>query len=210
MTILTDVMQHVQLLTKLIKKGEKRAASALLDEIYKEHKCRLYAEALEKILLIETAKQLNDSIAGFYMDSEKLAQQLFSENPSEKAGVLESMCSLVCEAARENRLYAYEKAAEYIRRNLCDNQLAIKAAAEYAGVSQSMLVKLFAQNAGVTPLDYLGKLRIEESLAYLEDNQTVEQAALSVGFSSCESYIRAFKKHMGTTPGQWKRNKLFL
>lgn len=208
--ILTEAMQRVELLTKLIEKGEKRVASDLLDKIYGEHQCFLYAAALEKILLVQTAKLLNDTVSGFYLDSENLAAQLFSQTPPARDTVLDTMCTLICDAAQENRLYAFEKAAEYIRCNLCDNQLTIKAAAEYAGVSQSALVKLFMQNAGVKPLDYLSKLRVEESLEYLEKNMSTKQAALNVGFSSCEAYIRAFKKHMGNTPGLWKRNKLFL
>lgn len=210
LNILTDNMYRAELLKNLVLKGEKRAATHLLDGIYEENRCRGYAAALEKILLTEAAKQLNDSVAGFYLDTDCLKEQLFSDNPPSRESVLKQMFSAAADAARENRLRTYEKAAAYIRQNLCDNQLTAKAAAEYAGVSASVLVTLFLQNEGVTPTDFLGKLRVEKSLEMLTQGDCVQTVAERLGFACSESYIRVFKKHMGTTPGVWKRNKLFL
>ena len=61
---------------------------------------------------------------------------------------------------------------------------------------------------GITPGDYIGKGRTKKSLELLKENTSVENTALSVGFSSVESYIRAFRKHMGMTPGMWKKKYL--
>lgn len=203
-------MHRAELLTKFIASGENRSAAALLDKLCDENSCCEYAAALIKILLVETAKRLNDSIAGFYCDAEKLAKELFSDNPPPADSVIASMCKGVREAGRENHKLIFRKALRYLEQNMCDNQLSVGSAAEYAGISKSGLVKLFTENAGVTPGDYLSKLRTEKSLQYLEADLPVTRAASNVGFSSSESYIRAFKKHMGTTPGAWKRNKLFL
>ncbi len=201
-------MQKLNVLTTLIEKEDKRAAISLLKGIYKENSCEGYASAFEKILLIETAKELNDRVRGFYIDAEQMKTVLFSENPPTSEEVVNSLCLAMNDAASLERLNAYEKAQEYINHNLTDNQLTTGAAAEYAGVTQSTLAKLFSRNAGITPGYYLNKLRVEKSMEYLKEGLSVEKTSLKVGFSSCETYIRVFKKLMGKTPGEWKRNNV--
>ncbi len=201
-------MQKLKILTTLIEKEDKRAAISLLKDIYKENECDGYASALEKILLIETAKELNDKVRGFYIDAEEMKKALFSDNPPASEEVVNHLCLAMNDAASLERLNAYEKAQEYINRKVTDNQLTTRSAAEYAGVTQSTLAKLFFRNAGVTPGYYLNKLRVEKSMEYLKEGLSVEKTSLKVGFSSCETYIRVFKKLMGKTPGEWKRNNV--
>lgn len=204
------MIQNLEQLTKLITNGENRNAAAFLDKIRREAPCAEYAEAREKILLIEAAKRLNTLIPTFYFDEEKLAEELFSKNPPAAKTITDALCREVKEASRENHRRSFEKALSFIMKNLCDNQLSIGSVAEYVGISQSGLVKLFTENIGVKPSEYLGKMRAEKSLEYLAKNLSVEKTAFKVGFSSCETYDRTFKKHMGMSPGAWKRNKLFL
>lgn len=203
-------MKRLELLTKLIIKGERLKAEALLDSIYEESQCHIYSVALEKILLIEIAKALNDSVKGFYLDCEKLKEALFSDNPPTRKTVFDSMRDILAESSEENERIAYEKARDYIKRNLLSNQLSVGKTSEYAGVSERTLIRLFKENEGKTAGEYISFLRVEESIAHLLENKSVALAAEKSGFSSVEAYIRAFKKVKSTTPAVWKRNKLFL
>ena len=81
-------MQKLKVLTALIEKEDKRGAISLLKDIHRENACSGYAFALEKILLIETAKELNDKVRGFYINSEELKTALFSENPPASVGCI--------------------------------------------------------------------------------------------------------------------------
>ena len=198
-------MQKLKELTSLIEKEDKRGALSLLKAIHEENESVDYASAFEKILLIEAIRELNDKVRGFYIDADKMKTVLFSENPPASEEMVNLLCSSMKCAASVERLNAYEKAKEYISCNLRDRRLTALAAAEYAGVTQSTLTKLFCKNAGVTPVHYLNKLRVDESVQYLKDGLSVEKTSLKVGFSSCETYIRVFKKLMGKTPGEWKR-----
>ena len=198
-------MQNLNVLIALIEKEDKRGAISLLKNIHKENENALYALALEKILLIEAAKELNDRVRGFYVDADKMKNTLFSEKPPASEEIVNLLCTAIKDAASMERINAYEKAHEYINRNLTDNQLTTLAVAQYAGITQSTLAKLFSRNAGITPAHYLNKLRAEKSMQYLKEGLSVEETALKVGFSSCETYIRVFKKLMGRTPGEWKR-----
>jgi len=203
-------MKKQELLTQFIKKGERLKADALLDSIYNENECRGYSVALEKILLIEAAKALNDTVRGFYIDCEKLKEALFSDNPPTRKTVFDSMRDILRDASTEDEKTAYEKAKDYIKRNILSSQLSVRETARYAGINERLLIRLFKENEGKTAGEYISSLRVEKSLSYLMENKSVSIAAQESGFSSVEAYIRAFKKVMGTTPAVWKRNKLFL
>lgn len=200
-------MEHKKQLLEFIINNENRNAEVFLKKIRENSVCSKYAEAREKILLIETAKGLNRIIPSFYADVKKLTADLFEEKVSVK-DTIAFLCMKVKESAKAEKQTAYTKALEFIEENLLGNQLSVGSAAEYAGVSQSSLIKLFAENIGITPGDYIGKGRCERSLEFLRKNASIEATALSVGFSSVETYIRAFNKHMGMTPGMWKKKNL--
>lgn len=203
-------MEHTEKLTEFIANNEKSHAIAFLNKISTETSCRKYAQAREKILLTEAAKELNKQLSAFYLNTKSFAEQLFAQNPLSAQEAIDILCQAARDASRENRDRAFEKVLSYINENICDNQLAIGSAAEYAGLSPSVLTKLFAEKTGTTPLDYLARLRIQKSLDFLKADLTVEQAAEKSGYTSTETYIRVFKKVMGITPGAWKRNNLFL
>ena len=200
-------MEHKERLVKLILNNEGRKAEMLLSEISKTASNEKYADAREKILLIETAKTLNESLPSFYIDVKTLTERLFEKHMSVKECV-SRLCSGVKDSASIERQDLYAKAISFIEGNLTDNQLAVGSVAEYIGLTQSELIKIFKEKKGITPGDYIGKKRAEESLAYLAKNTSVEKAAYAVGFSSVEAYIRTFSKHIGITPGVWKKKNL--
>lgn len=200
-------MEYCEELVQYILNNEKRNAELLLMKIRENSVNGKYADAREKILLIEAAKSLNFMIPAFYTDTGKLAEDLFEEKVSSKDAI-DFLCEKVKDAAKEEKQAAFEKSRKFIEENLLNNQLSVSSAAEYAGISQTSLIKLFGDNLSVTPGDYIGKGRCEKSLEYLRKKASVEDAARLSGFSSVETYIRAFKKHMGMTPGIWKKKNL--
>ena len=125
---------------------------------------------------------------------------------TEKA--IEMLCMLVRKSNRADKQSAVEKSLSYIDKNIFSCQLTVGGAAEYSGLTQPEFVKLFKESKGITPGDYIGEKRAKESISYLEKNFSVEKVACAVGFSSVETYIRTFKKHMGLTPGMWKKKYL--
>lgn len=204
------MITKIETLTNLVLRGERRKAETFLCNIENENECRGYCVALEKILLTEVAKNLNDTVAEFYIDCDKLKEALFSDNPPTRKTVLDTFRDILCEAAEKGGRTAFSKAKNYIEKNISDNQLSVASVAEYTGLSQSELVKLFRENADMKPGEYINGIRVRNSLSYLEKGMSISQVSEKTGYSSTETFIRAFKKQMGTTPGLWKRNKLFL
>lgn len=200
-------MEYCEELVKYILNSENRNAIAFLERMRSNSPCKSYGEAREKILITEAAKLLNKKLPFVYADEKALASALF-ENKMSSESAIDLLCNLVKNHTKADKQASFEKALLYIEKNLFSCQLTVGNVAQYSGLSQSELVKLFKGNTSVTPSDYIGQKRCLKSIEYLTENKSVERAALSVGFSAVETYIRTFKKHMGITPGMWKKKNL--
>ena len=203
-------MKRLDDFSKYILRGENKNALAFLKSVSDSLPCPEYEAAFIKVFLVETAKHLNKTVGGFYYDANELVQLLCRKDaPPSWEEIIAKMCNKMKSAHIANKKDIVEKAKSYICENLTDNQLTIGETAAFSGVSQSVLCKLFAENMKMTPGEYIGKLRVDKSIALLSA-LSIKATAKKVGFSSVESFIRTFKKHMGETPGRWKRNNLFL
>lgn len=78
----------------------------------------------------------------------------------------------------------------------------VSKAAEYLGLSVPYLSNLFKQQTGIGLLSYISGLRIQYAKHCILDlHMSVTQAAHESGFENINTFIRTFKKHEGTTPG---------
>lgn len=75
------------------------------------------------------------------------------------------------------------------------------------GLSRSVFADRFTHFAGVTPMQYIARWRMQLAARRLEmPGVSVAQAGAEVGYESEAAFNRAFKKIVGTPPGSWRRN----
>ncbi|MEW6230319.1 MAG: AraC family transcriptional regulator [Bacillota bacterium] len=100
------------------------------------------------------------------------------------------------------------RAKEYMARYYA-RPLSMGEVAGAVGVSRSYLQRLFHREAGLTPHDYLTRIRIERAKALLArtDLPLVEVAA-SVGLGSQQYFQRLFRRQVGVTPGEFRRGRI--
>lgn len=72
------------------------------------------------------------------------------------------------------------------------------------------LQKSFKKNIGLTPLEYLTTIRIENSKELFYEDVSLVEIALESGFYDQSHYTHSFKKYVGVTPGNYKRNSKIL
>ena len=78
--------------------------------------------------------------------------------------------------------------------------------ARAACLSESYLICKFSQVFGCTPYRYLRNIRFRQVLHKLNnDNDSIQEIALAVGFESTSSFIRAFREKYQTTPERMRR-----
>jgi AraC family transcriptional regulator len=80
--------------------------------------------------------------------------------------------------------------------------------ANLVGLSQSRLVRGFKASTGLAPYMWVMRARIEKAKRLLLNERTsLSEIALETGFADQSHFTKAFKRGVGMTPGQWRRNK---
>jgi len=100
-----------------------------------------------------------------------------------------------------------DRAKEYVANNYHDIGLSLNMVADYVGINQSYLCRLFKDNMNENFVDYISQYRVDKAKQLLDStNLTVKEIGYKVGFNSMPTFFRVFKKYNGITPGQYRSN----
>lgn len=72
-----------------------------------------------------------------------------------------------------------------------------------ASMSRSKFAKKFHDLVGVSPAAYVTDWRLTTAEHHLRQKKTVKEVAAAVGYSTPQSFTRAFTERRGMTPTQW-------
>ena len=143
----------------------------------------------------QTVRELADGI----MQEGALPQVLMAE-------VLLRMAEAARDAElRDNTLGYVRKAVSYLTSHL-DENIRIADVAEEVGVAPAYLQRIFRQGTGMTIVDYLNRLRIQQSkrlLMFSED--PVTDVAIAAGFNSRQHFYRVFQAETGLSPREFRK-----
>jgi AraC-like DNA-binding protein len=80
--------------------------------------------------------------------------------------------------------------------------------AHEVGLSRSALAERFTHLVGQPPMQYLANWRMQLAANYLlSGNDSVAAIAERVGYESEAAFSRAFKKMVGVSPSQWRKQR---
>lgn len=83
--------------------------------------------------------------------------------------------------------------------------------ATVATMSRSVFAERFRRALGRSPASYLTEVRVARAKRYLgKDGLSVGETSRRLGYGSEEGFSRAFSRHVGATPSQWRRAQLAL
>ncbi|MCL4182638.1 MAG: helix-turn-helix domain-containing protein [Burkholderiaceae bacterium] len=75
-----------------------------------------------------------------------------------------------------------------------------------SGLPERTFKRRFAQATGMSPLEYVHTLRLEEAKQMLEaGDEPVEMIALEVGYQDASFFSRLFRRRVALTPAQYRR-----
>ena len=110
----------------------------------------------------------------------------------------------------QEQIEAVQRMQEYIEKHLCEN-------ISFADVAKASLFspwharRLFLEFTGVTPSEYIRKLRLKQSALKLRDEAVnILDVALDSGFGSVDGYQRAFRKEFGCNPSAYAADPIPL
>ncbi len=75
----------------------------------------------------------------------------------------------------------------------------------HVGFSRARMFDLFKAQTGLTPNDYLQRLRVEKAQEQLrQTNRSVTEIALATGFSSGQYFSTVFARYTGVSPTDFR------
>jgi AraC-like DNA-binding protein len=102
-------------------------------------------------------------------------------------------------ATRENHSNAITAAIVFMKQEL-QQPLSVRDLAEAVSMSESGFAHMFKATTGVSPLQFLKQLRMEQARRLLLGGSNVSEAADSVGYASLSHFISEFKRYFGKSP----------
>jgi AraC family transcriptional regulator len=98
-----------------------------------------------------------------------------------------------------------KKVRAYIRERL-DQQLSLDELAKVAEMSPNYFISLFRQSIGMTPHKFVVQQRLEHARTLLENSRlSLLEIARHCGFQDQSQFTTTFRRFIGMTPGQYKR-----
>ena len=107
----------------------------------------------------------------------------------------------------KEQILAVQRMQEYIAAHL-DSDLTAAELSRASLFSPWHSYRLFRQYTGLTPAEYIRRMRLSESARRLKRGDTrVIDAAYDGGFGSVDGFQRAFRREFGCNPGEYARTK---
>lgn len=100
-------------------------------------------------------------------------------------------------------------AVDYIKKNL-HQKLSIDSIAKMAYVSKSNFFKMFKDELGTSPNEFILQERINRAKELLANQNSIKETAYQTGFSDANYFTRVFKQLVGVTPKSYQDKVLFL
>ncbi len=124
-----------------------------------------------------------------------------------QGSVQEAMLENEAEVSRQQGgIYHISSALEYISKLYMEN-IKLETLAECCNLSETHFRRLFVEYMNMTPVEYINLIRIQQACELMQKGPySMEELALKVGYTAMSTFNRNFKKIIGTSPYQYKKN----
>lgn len=107
-------------------------------------------------------------------------------------------------AATSEKPAAMLRVMQYVDENISE-KISLETLADVANMSKYHFCRFFLRHAGMSPIRYVVRTRIEKAKAILKaSGKTVSSVADQTGFNDLGTFIRQFKNATGLTPSAFK------
>jgi len=146
------------------------------------------------------------------IEDQTLYQQLYflSQNLTKVAFDLEKQLLavlklLVTQYAQENTFFSTQTVLfqEFLQEDLL-KKFSLENSAKQFGLDKYKFLRLFKQETGLTPNNYIILKRVEQSKILLQQQEDLLDIALETGFYDATHFCKHFKKITGITPNSYR------
>ena len=147
------------------------------------------------------------------MENEFLDTLMGTEDLETMKNLIIEMVEQICtqDVKRSKSLEIAQSVMHYIDNNYTDSNLTVAAIAEQYQIHPTYLSNMFKKETNIGVLEYINKQRINLAAELLlKTNDSVGSISEKVGYINVNSFIRIFKKIMGTTPSKYRSVKKII
>lgn len=157
----------------------------------------------EALLLTKLLKELevNDSFSDDFIrcNLKMLLLQLLRDSGSRKK-------RLKTPLALRNENIIVSRTLQYVADHVYD-RLSVEIVAKETGVSTSHLTALFHRQMGISPGEYIRRVKLEESKCLIrEGKMNFSQIAAALKYSTIHHFSRQFKDNFGVSPSEYAKS----
>ena len=205
-------------LTRLVTSGDEQGLHDALKEIMTEYILESNLPAwLQQILLNELQAILFHILVRLELEEQEY-QKYFSELEKEHRiplieqitstlGLYRSLCALVNEKKTKEAGKMMPAILAFLDANYGDPDLSLTMVADTFQISVPYLSSLFKASAGVNFSNYVEDVRIEKAKGLLKNTSlSVGEIAAATGYSSTNSFSRAFRRVTGDSASEYRKN----
>jgi len=144
-----------------------------------------------------------------FSDVLRLSHSVLPEAEAFSFNALEKLL-LICDTLNPNALHdqldpRVRAAADFIASNSA-RPLTVSSVAKEVHISPSHLAHVFSAQMGVSPMRFLESQRLRRAQELLVSTQTpIREIAEQVGFQNQYHFSTRFRKHVGKSPNQFRR-----
>jgi AraC-type DNA-binding domain-containing proteins len=108
----------------------------------------------------------------------------------------------------KEQVLAVQRIQDYIEAHL-EQEISLSHLAKVSLFSPWHSYRLFQVYTGLTPTEYIRRLRLSKSALRLKQEACrVIDVAYDLGFGSVDGYQRAFRREFGCNPGEYTKNPI--
>lgn len=149
-------------------------------------------------LCTENLKQIGEPAQDEEEKSEFLAPPSLEENMCKKKPIEDQSCELI-HSSEEHAI------VRFIEANISSPQLNALTIAEELHYSEKYIFKIIKDETGQTLAKYINQRRLKLAAELLtKNNLPITDIAFQVGFSSYNSFYRAFQRSYGVSPSEYR------
>lgn len=116
--------------------------------------------------------------------------------------LLQTQSLLSLDLAKDKNANVLTYIKNYIQENLSE-LITVDHLVKLANMSKSSLFRLFKNELGITPMEYIIRERIHKAKVLLKKTVSVKETCFSLGFNDVNYFVRLFKSRVGVTPGAY-------
>lgn len=202
-----------QQLLESIRRGAEGEAEGLLRQIFHQHGDRPSSAQELKFMKYDMMSAFLKLLRSDMLEDEGLEEQeigalenclTMQELYSKAKTLAEKLCRIPKKERPAKETTLGDKVMQYVQENYADMNLNVNELGGVFKLSSSYLSKTFKQQTGEILRDYILNVRLKNAESLLHSDLKLEEIAHRCGFIDAGTFIRAFKKRYGTTPGKYR------